>query len=83
MSHLSGSDPGLCDLWRLFRPFIDAFARKQTAMASAGKVLLVEAVIPEDTAGSDATHLDTTMLVFTAAGNVPRTSIKTCCIAQG
>jgi hypothetical protein len=39
----------------------------RTAMAPAGKVLLVEAVIPEDTAGSDATRLDTTMLVFTGS----------------
>jgi O-methyltransferase domain len=36
-------------------------------MAPAGKVLLVEAVIPEDTAGSDATRLDTTMLVLTGS----------------
>jgi O-methyltransferase domain len=39
----------------------------RTAMAPAGKILLVEAVIPEDTAGSDATRLDTTMLVFTGS----------------
>ena len=37
----------------------------RTAMAPAGRVLLVEVLIPEDTAGSDATRLDTTMLVFT------------------
>jgi O-methyltransferase domain len=36
-------------------------------MAPAGKVLLVEAVIPQGTAGSDATSLDTTMLVFTGS----------------
>jgi hypothetical protein len=39
----------------------------RTAMASAGKVLLVEVVIPQGTAGSDATRLDTTMLVFTGS----------------
>jgi hypothetical protein len=39
----------------------------RTAMAPAGKVLLVEVVIPEGTAGSDATGLDTTMLVFTGS----------------
>jgi hypothetical protein len=39
----------------------------RTAMAPAGKVLLVEVVIPDDTAGSDATRLDTTMLVFTGS----------------
>jgi hypothetical protein len=39
----------------------------RTAMAQAGKVLLVEVVIPDDTAGSDATRLDTTMLVFTGS----------------
>jgi hypothetical protein len=38
-----------------------------TAMAPAGKVLLVEVVIPQGTAGSDATRLDTTMLVFTGS----------------
>jgi O-methyltransferase domain len=36
-------------------------------MAPTGKVLLVEVVIPEDAAGSDATRLDTTMLVFTGS----------------
>ena len=36
-------------------------------MAPAGKVLLVEVVIPEGTAGSEATRLDTTMLVFTGS----------------
>jgi hypothetical protein len=39
----------------------------RTAMAPAGKVLLVEVVIPEGTAGSEATRLDTTMLVFTGS----------------
>jgi hypothetical protein len=39
----------------------------RTAMAPTGKVLLVEIVIPEGTAGSDATSLDTTMLVFTGS----------------
>jgi hypothetical protein len=39
-------------------------------MAPAGKVLLVEAVIPEGTAGADATRVDTT-----------RASIETCSIA--
>ena len=31
----------------------------RTAMVSAGKVLLVETVIPEGTVGSDATRVDT------------------------
>jgi O-methyltransferase domain len=39
----------------------------RTAMAPAGKVLLIEVVIPEGNAGSDATGLDTTMLVFTGS----------------
>ena len=39
----------------------------RTAMAPTGKVLLVEIVIPEGTAGSDATRMDTTMLVFTGS----------------
>jgi hypothetical protein len=39
----------------------------RTAMAPAGKVLLVEVAIPQGTAGSDATRLDTTMLVFTGS----------------
>src|SRR5829696_3409780 len=39
----------------------------RTAMAPAGKVLLVEVVIPKDTVGPDATRLDTTMLVFTGS----------------
>jgi hypothetical protein len=39
----------------------------RTAMAPTGKVLLVEVVIPEGTAGADATSLDTTMLVFTGS----------------
>jgi hypothetical protein len=39
----------------------------RTAMAPAGKVLLVEVVIPKGTAGPDATRLDTTMLVFTGS----------------
>jgi hypothetical protein len=33
----------------------------------AGNVLLVEVVNPQRTAGSDATRLDTTMLVFTGS----------------
>jgi hypothetical protein len=33
----------------------------------AGNVLPVEVVIPQRTAGSDATRLDTTMLVFTGS----------------
>ena len=37
------------------------------AMAPAGTVLVVEVVIPQGTAGSDATRLDTTMLVFTGS----------------
>ena len=39
----------------------------RTAMAPAGKVLLVEVVIPQGRAGFDATRLDTTMLVFTGS----------------
>jgi hypothetical protein len=39
----------------------------RTAMAPAGKVLVIEAVVPEGMAGSDATRLDTTMLVFTGS----------------
>jgi len=39
----------------------------RTAMAPAGKVLLIETVIPQGTAGSDATRVDTTMLVFTGS----------------
>ena len=39
----------------------------RTAMAPAGTVLVVEVVIPQGTAGSDATRLDTTMLVFTGS----------------
>ena len=39
----------------------------RTAMAPTGKVLLVEIVIPEGTAGSDATRMDPTMLVFTGS----------------
>jgi hypothetical protein len=42
-------------------------AHSRTAMAPAGKVLLVEAVIPEGTAGADATRVDITMLVFTGS----------------
>ena len=37
------------------------------AQHPAGNVLLVEVVIPQRTAGSDATRLDTTMLVFTGS----------------
>jgi hypothetical protein len=37
------------------------------AQHPAGDVLLVEVVIPQRTAGSDATRLDTTMLVFTGS----------------
>ena len=39
----------------------------RTAMLPAGKVMLIETVIPEGTAGSDATRVDTTMLVFTGS----------------
>jgi O-methyltransferase domain len=39
----------------------------RTAMGPAGKLLLVEVVIPEGTADSDATRLDTAMLVFTGS----------------
>jgi hypothetical protein len=37
------------------------------AQHPAGNVLLIEVVIPQPKAGSDATHLDTTMLVFTGS----------------
>ena len=37
------------------------------AQHPAGNVLLVEVVIPQRTIGSDATRLDTTMLVFTGS----------------
>jgi hypothetical protein len=37
------------------------------AQHPAGNVLFVEVVIPQRTAGSDATRLDTTMLVFTGS----------------
>jgi hypothetical protein len=37
------------------------------AQHPAGNVLLVEVVIPQRTAGSDPTRLDTTMLVFTGS----------------
>jgi hypothetical protein len=37
---------------------------------------------PQRTAGSDATGLDTTMLVFTGSRERMRASIKTCSIAQ-
>jgi len=36
-------------------------------MAQAGKVILVQVVVAQGTAGSDATRLDTTMLVFTGS----------------
>jgi len=39
----------------------------RTAMTPGGTVLLVEVLVPEGTAGSDATRLDTTMLVFTGS----------------
>jgi hypothetical protein len=39
----------------------------RTAMSPAGKVLLIEVVIPQGTAGSDASRLDTAMLVFTGS----------------
>jgi hypothetical protein len=39
----------------------------RTAMAPAGKVILVEVVIPQGRAGADATRVDTTMLVFTGS----------------
>jgi O-methyltransferase domain len=48
-------------------PAVRILTNCRTAMAPAGKVVLVEAVIPQDTAGSDATRLDTTMLVFTGS----------------
>ena len=39
----------------------------RTAMAPGGRVLLVEVVVPQGSAGSAATGLDTTMLVFTGS----------------
>jgi hypothetical protein len=39
----------------------------RTALGPAGRVLIVEVVIPQGTAGSGATRLDTTMLVFTGS----------------
>jgi hypothetical protein len=39
----------------------------RTAMAPAGRILIVEVVIPQGTAGSGATRLDTTMLIFTGS----------------
>src|SRR4029453_8924312 len=39
----------------------------RTAMAPGGSVQLVEVVVPEGTAGSAATRLDTTMLIFTGS----------------
>jgi hypothetical protein len=39
----------------------------RTAMAPAGKVLVIEAVILQNTARSEATGVDTTMLVFTGS----------------
>jgi hypothetical protein len=39
----------------------------RTAMAPAGRILLVELVVLEGAAGSDATRIDTTMLVFTGS----------------
>ena len=53
----------------------------RTAMAPAGKVLLVEVVIPQGRAGSDATRLDTTMLVFTGSRERTEREIN-CSIAQ-
>jgi hypothetical protein len=52
------------------------------AQHPAGNVLLVEVVIAQPAAGSDATRLDTTMLVFTGSRERTRASIKTCSIAQ-
>ena len=46
---------------------IRILTNSRTAMGPAGKVLLVEVVIPQRTAGSDATRLDTTMLVCTGS----------------
>ena len=46
---------------------IRILANCRTAMAPAGKVLLVEVVVPQGTAGYDATSLDTAMLVFTGS----------------
>ncbi len=39
----------------------------RTAMAPGGRVLLMEVVVPEGAAGSAATRLDTTMMVFTGS----------------
>ncbi|HET6760008.1 MAG TPA: methyltransferase [Propionibacteriaceae bacterium] len=46
---------------------IKILANCRTAMVPTGKVLLVETVIPEGTVGSDATRVDTAMLVFTGS----------------
>jgi hypothetical protein len=46
---------------------IRILANCRTAMAPAGKVLLVEVVVPQGTAGYAATSLDTAMLVFTGS----------------
>jgi hypothetical protein len=46
---------------------IRILTNSRTAMGPAGKVLLVEVVIPQRTAASDASRLDTTMLVFTGS----------------
>ena len=75
----------------MFRPHAERLSYQTTAAlnsltgiaggtASAGNVIHIEVVIPQRTAGSDATRLDTTMPVFT--GNAPRASIKTCSIVQ-
>jgi hypothetical protein len=52
------------------------------AQHPAGNVLLVEVVFPSARLGSDATRLDTTMLVFTGSRERTETEIKTCSIAQ-
>jgi hypothetical protein len=46
---------------------IKILANCRAAMVPTGKVLLVETVIPEGTVGSDATRVDTAMLVFTGS----------------
>jgi hypothetical protein len=52
------------------------------AQHPAGDVLLVKVVFPNTRLGSDATRLDTTILVFTGSRNAPRSNIKTCSIVQ-
>jgi hypothetical protein len=48
----------------------------RTAMAPAGRVLLIEAVSPQGTAESDATRVDTAMLVFTGSREPHREGVS-------